>query len=525
MNGKQTSQMTKLADLRGLIEHSVKASAHAQEAAYRLRFVRIAGIDVYDDLIACCNSLNNANMPEAAHSIANIILTGTYNCSEQSKMAAQAFLEQHPIPTQGSVKETIAYDSREKKTYRLSCILSLYKEEKRTEHCVKRLARQTLYQKGELELVFIDSNSPENERAIFERLTKEYKHILYCKTDRLEKLSAAWNRGVLKSTGLYLTFNAPSNVFVDDGLEHLLYTIENDDSVLMVQGDVAKNMSNYSLKTIPLHSGDLERSSNRSQSGIIQLNPFFYVNYLAFDCCAVRRSLYDVVGGFDEKYFAAMENKFHLTALQHGKLVQTGKLISAAYEDNGPRLTGHPRIEIEHFLALYESSDLKSMIKATRFVDGLRNCSRRDALGQLQTLSLEYHSAYLQDSRVKYYDLDAAETIARETVLMDNSSAAAWNDYALIKTKNQVRRSRLFLHLAASYTSKPPWHLRINCLILYLIEQLLQWVYLFSIDKRLQTDIPINLKHSLPRRIINRLILNHNKHRTFQPDIFGDAIW
>lgn len=60
------------------------------------------------------------------------------------------------------------------KSYTVSAIVSTYKSEKFIEGCFKNLIEQTLYSKGELEIIVIDSNSPQNEKQIVEHYTQRY---------------------------------------------------------------------------------------------------------------------------------------------------------------------------------------------------------------------------------------------------------------------------------------------------------------------------------------------------------------
>jgi hypothetical protein len=165
------------------------------------------------------------------------------------------------------------------------------------------------------------------------------------------------------------------------------------------------------------------------------------------------------------------------------------------------------------------------MITSARFAAGLEKDSRQEILEKLLDLSMEHYSAYLADSHRKYYNLDIAETIAHAVVLNDNSSAGVWNDYALIKTKNQINKARMFLHVAKRNSHPLGWRVQLNMMILFLVEQLLQWTFLLSNGKRLQTHVQVGWKNPFLRIFFNHLNLLHNRHRTFQPDILGDVVW
>ena len=52
---------------------------------------------------------------------------------------------------------------------KVSAIVSLYNSLEFVEGCLQDLVEQTLFTRGELEIVVIDSNSPQNEREVVER--------------------------------------------------------------------------------------------------------------------------------------------------------------------------------------------------------------------------------------------------------------------------------------------------------------------------------------------------------------------
>lgn len=90
-------------------------------------------------------------------------------------------------------------------SYRVSAIVSTYNSEKFINGCLQDLIGQTLYHKNELEIVVIDSASPQREGDIVKRYTNEYPHIVYERTSERESLYASWNRGIKKARGKYIT--------------------------------------------------------------------------------------------------------------------------------------------------------------------------------------------------------------------------------------------------------------------------------------------------------------------------------
>lgn len=88
---------------------------------------------------------------------------------------------------------------------KVSVIVSTYKSAEFIWGCLEDLVTQTLYEKGELEIIIIDSASPENEGEIIQEFQENYPNIIYQRTRERETLYCAWNRAIKLARGSYLT--------------------------------------------------------------------------------------------------------------------------------------------------------------------------------------------------------------------------------------------------------------------------------------------------------------------------------
>lgn len=113
-----------------------------------------------------------------------------------------------------------------KAEYLVSAIVSTYNAENFIQACLQDLVDQTLYQRGELEIIVIDSNSPQNERAIVEAFQQRYPHFVYHRTQERETLYAAWNRGIHLARGKYITNANTDDAHRPDALERLAAALE-----------------------------------------------------------------------------------------------------------------------------------------------------------------------------------------------------------------------------------------------------------------------------------------------------------
>ena len=88
---------------------------------------------------------------------------------------------------------------------KVSAIVSTFNAAPYLLGCLENLLNQSLYRKGELEIIVIDSGSLQNEKGVVKEFQKKGYRIKYFRTDKRESLYAAWNHGIGLSEGKYLT--------------------------------------------------------------------------------------------------------------------------------------------------------------------------------------------------------------------------------------------------------------------------------------------------------------------------------
>jgi hypothetical protein len=98
----------------------------------------------------------------------------------------------------------------------LSVVVSTYAGEALIGGCLERLLAQTIA--TELEIIVIDSGSPEHERDVVEELQRHHSQIRYIRTER-ETLYRAWNRGLEAAHGTYFANVNTDDWLRDDALE------------------------------------------------------------------------------------------------------------------------------------------------------------------------------------------------------------------------------------------------------------------------------------------------------------------
>jgi glycosyltransferase involved in cell wall biosynthesis len=106
----------------------------------------------------------------------------------------------------------------------VTALVSAYASERFMEGCLENLTAQTLANR--LEILVIDSASPENEGDIVRRFQKKHANIRYIRTDERESLYEAWNRGVKEARGRYIVNANTDDAHRNDAFERLLDLME-----------------------------------------------------------------------------------------------------------------------------------------------------------------------------------------------------------------------------------------------------------------------------------------------------------
>ncbi len=191
------------------------------------------------------------------------------------------------------------------KDYLVSIIVPTYCEEENIEWCLRSIKKQRL-EKGDIEIIVVDSNSLDNTKAIAEKYADRVLNI----QDR--GVSKARNVGVRKAKGEILLFLDADTILDSNFITQMLASFA-DSKVVCVSGFVA----------------GLERL------GVIDnLFKFFHYNLLnriaaltarlGFPlfptvCCGCRKSVFQEVGGFDESLAIAEDIAFSLKMGKVGK--------------------------------------------------------------------------------------------------------------------------------------------------------------------------------------------------------------
>ena len=117
----------------------------------------------------------------------------------------------------------------------VSAIVSTYNSEKFLRGCLEDLEAQTIADR--LEIIVIDSASPQNERKIVEEFQQRYDNIVYIRNEQRETIYAAWNRGIAVARSKYLTNANTDDRHRPDAFEVMARALDEHPEVVVVYAD------------------------------------------------------------------------------------------------------------------------------------------------------------------------------------------------------------------------------------------------------------------------------------------------
>lgn len=204
----------------------------------------------------------------------------------------------------------------------VSAIVSTYNAESFFRGCLQNLLEQTLYKKGQLEIIIINSGSLQNEEAIAHEFMAHYPNIRYLRTER-ESIYSAWNRAIGLAHGKYLANANTDDRHRNDAFEVMAHALDQHDVALVYVDALITSASNETFA---------QNSAERAW-----LLPDFTIRQVLFDCpfgCQVmwRASAHDAIGMFDDSYKRAGDYEFFLRLALHQGAMHLPEILTLYYE-------------------------------------------------------------------------------------------------------------------------------------------------------------------------------------------------
>jgi glycosyltransferase involved in cell wall biosynthesis len=193
----------------------------------------------------------------------------------------------------------------------VSVIVPTYCEEEHVEQCLKSIRRQNLKQ-GKIEIIVVDSNSPDNTTAIAKKLADKVINI----KDR--GVSKARNTGAQKAKGGLLIF-LDADTILGPGFIASMYECFADSNVVYASGELLGLDPTGIMGSLFkfFHYGLVNKAATFTARLGFPLFPTV--------CCACRKSAFLRVKGFDERLAVAEDLRFSLGIGRVGKCLVNRK--------------------------------------------------------------------------------------------------------------------------------------------------------------------------------------------------------
>jgi len=205
------------------------------------------------------------------------------------------------------------------KEIKVSAIVSTYNSEKFIRGCLEDLINQTLYKKGELEIIVVNSGSQQNEDIIVKEFQQRYPNINYIKTEERETVYAAWNRGIRAASGKYITNANTDDRHRHDAFEVMVNILDKIPEIGLVYADVI-----------------ITETENETFENHTPVGAFLWLDYskelLTLACFMGpqpmwRKSLHEKYGYFDETFNSSGDWEFWLRIAEDIKMLHIPKFL------------------------------------------------------------------------------------------------------------------------------------------------------------------------------------------------------
>lgn len=210
--------------------------------------------------------------------------------------------------------------------YKVSAIVSTYNSAKFIGGCLENLVNQTLYQKGELEIVVIDSASQQNEESIVKEFQAKYPNIIYERTSEWETLYASWNRAIKMARGVYITNANTDDRFATNALEIMANKLDDDRHLSAVYGD---------WLITPLENDSFDSNSDKFNFSYPEFIPPLLLYYqITTHAALIKRSVFDHIGDYRDDMKVFGDREFMLRFSAHGLIAKKIPSLVGLYYQN-----------------------------------------------------------------------------------------------------------------------------------------------------------------------------------------------
>jgi glycosyltransferase involved in cell wall biosynthesis len=215
---------------------------------------------------------------------------------------------------------------------RVSAFCSLYNAERFLRGRIDNLMQQTLWERGELEIICVNSGSTDGTGRILREYVEQGVPLTII-TSLREPIYSSWNRAIRIAKGEYVTNANADDRLAKDALELLAYELDDYSDVVYADSIVTD--------TVNATWEQFHKSTKPPYTTGEQVWGDFSLDKLKRSCCIGacpmwRKSLHEQYGYFDESFLLAADYEMWLRLASNGKCFDNigGFLSLNYYGDN-----------------------------------------------------------------------------------------------------------------------------------------------------------------------------------------------
>lgn len=323
------------------IERSVGHELMA--VAYELRILRLVGADKFQILPRLVKSLQGLGLEREAEAA-----RAMYGNPDHAEHAVYQYLQDAREALRNRKDKPFeVLDDHRVRPAKVAVIVSLYKAASKLNLFLSALAQQSLVKQGSVEIILIDSGSPDCERQVIQDFLPGHSlSIVYARSAERETIQAAWNRGIGLATAPYLVFLGVDETLYPEALEVLVDELDGHPDVDWV-------MANSLVTAVDAH-GLLERDvMTYDRLGARRDHTYLETCYLSWVGGMYRRNIHERFGYYDETFTAAGDTEFKNRVLPDIKVKFIPRMLGLFLNYPDERTTASPRAEVEDLRAWY----------------------------------------------------------------------------------------------------------------------------------------------------------------------------
>lgn len=193
----------------------------------------------------------------------------------------------------------------------LSVIIVTYNTADDLRTCIQSVKKYT--KELRYKIIVIDNNSQDHSKTMLE---SEFPDVTSYFLHNNSGFSIANNYAMERSNSKYILLLNPDTALTENSFLQMYEFLENNSAVGAVgptftnhQGNIGLTIHKFpNIKTHFIESLNIKPlikrfSSTKEQNILISMEKPFEVDWISGGCFMVRRSIYDNIGGFDEKFF------------------------------------------------------------------------------------------------------------------------------------------------------------------------------------------------------------------------------